>query len=67
MPIKATVVRTAMGRLNQPVLGQMGHLGFDHQYTTQIKVIMKKIRFLAKIGRLNAVFPFLRFLTSLPL
>ena len=40
MPIKATVVRTAMGRLNQPVLGQMGHLGFDHQYTTQIKVII---------------------------
>ena len=55
---------TAMGSLNRPVLGQMGRLGFGHKYTTQIKVPLKKIRFLAKIGRSIAVFPFLHFLTS---
>ena len=56
--------RMAMGSLNRPVLGQMDRLGFGHQYSTQIKVLIKK-RFLAKIGRPVAVFPFLHFLTSL--
>ena len=58
---------TATASLNRPVWGRMGHLGFGHQFTTQIKVLIKKIRFFAKIGRFIAVFPFLRFLTSLPL
>ena len=58
---------TATASLNLPVWGRMGHLGFGHQYTTQIKVLIKKIRFLAKIGRFIAVFPFLHFLASLPL
>ena len=60
------MVRMAMGSLNRPVLGRMGRLGFGHQYMTQIEVLMKKIRFLVKIGGSVAVFPFLRFLTSLP-
>ena len=42
--------RMAMGSLNRPILGQMGRLGFGHQYKTQIEVFMKKIRFLVKIG-----------------
>ena len=54
-----------MGSLNRLVLGRMGRLGFGHQYMTQMKVLIKKIRFLAKIGQSVAVFPFLRFLTSL--
>ena len=54
----------AMGSLNRPVLGQMGRLGFGHQYMTQIEVFMKKIRFLVKIGRSVAVFPNLHFLTN---
>ena len=66
-PIQAAMGRMAMGSLCRPVLGQMGRSGFGHQYTTQIKVLMKKIRFLAKIGRSLTVFPFLHFLTSLPL
>ena len=57
----------AMGSLNRPVFGRMGRLGFGHQYTTKMKVFMKKIRFLAKIGISITVFPFLRFLTILPL
>ena len=61
------MVRMAMGSLNRPVLGRMGRLGFGHQYMTQIKVFMKETRFLIKIGGSVAVFPFLRFLTSLPL
>ena len=51
-PIQAAHGRTAHGSLEQPVLG------FVHQYTTQIKVLMKKIRFLVKIGQSIAVFPF---------
>ena len=61
------MVRMAMGSLNRPVLGRMGRLGFGHQYGIQIKVLMKKIRFLTKIAQSIAVFPFLYFLTSLPL
>ena len=56
-----------MGSLNQPVLGQMGQFGFGYQYMTQIGTQEKKNKILVKIGRLVAVFPFLRFLTSLPL
>ena len=65
--ILAAVGRMTIGSLNRPVLGRMGRLGFGHQNTIQIKVLMKKIRFLDKIGRLIAVFPFLCFLTNLPL
>ena len=53
--------------LNRSVLGRMGRLGFGHPYMTQMKVIMKKIRISAKIGRSIAVFPFLCFLADLPL
>ena len=45
-----TMGHMAMGSLNRPVLGRMGCLGFGHQYMTQIKVLMKEIIFLAKIG-----------------
>ena len=41
-PIQAAMGRMAMGSLSRPVLGQMGRLGFGHQYTTQMKVLMKK-------------------------
>ena len=48
--ILAAVGRMTIGSLNRPVLGRMGRLGFGHQNTIQIKVLVKKIRFSAKIG-----------------
>ena len=43
-PIQAAHAHMTCSSLNCPVLG------FCHQYATQIKALMKKIRFLGKIG-----------------
>ena len=75
LPKPKQPIRLKTGRFGMPVglrpwaaqSGWMGRLEFGHQNITQIKVLMKKIRFLAKIVRWVAVFPFLGFLTSLPL
>ena len=56
-----------MGSPNQPVLIRMGRFGFGLQYTTQIKALTKKIRFLAKSRIYIRLFISIHFIKKIPL
>ena len=61
MPIQAAVGHMAMGSLNRPVLGLMGRSGFGHQYTTQMKVLMKKTKIFGQNWPIDNCFPIFAF------